>query len=123
MRQEKLVTETVENLRSAMIAGDAYTLNNIADKNLSYGHSNGYVEDKEEFIRKLVTGLSNFEKIDLSDQNIKIFGTTAVVRHKFFAQTNDSEKGVAFVNLSILLIFKKISGTWKLIARQAVKQG
>ncbi len=121
MKEETAVATTVEKLRVAMISGDAIALTKLVDDYLSYGHSNGYVEGKEEFIEKLASGKSNFEQIDLAEQSIKITDKTAVVRHKFYAQTNDGGKGVATVNLSILLIFHKVIGDWKLLARQAVR--
>ena len=119
--KEEAVATTVEKLRAAMISGDATALANLVDDNLSYGHSNGYVEAKDEFIEKLESGKSNFEQIELAEQSIKITDKIAVVRHKFYAQTNDGGKGVATVNLAILLIFHQVIGDWKLLARQAVR--
>ena len=121
MTDENAIERFVEKLRIAMINGDPKTLNEITDGNLSYGHSNGYVEGKEEFIEKLVSGISNFEKIEISDQTIKTFGNTAIVRHKFHAETNDVGKGPGAVNISILLVLQKQHDEWILIARQAVK--
>ena len=121
MKEEAAVATTVEKLRAAMISGDATALANLVDDNLSYGHSNGYVEAKDEFIEKLESGKSNFEQIELAEQSIKITDKIAVVRHKFYAQTNDGGKGVATVNLAILLIFHQVIGDWKLLARQAVR--
>lgn len=121
MKEETAVATTVEKLRMAMISGDAIVLTKLVDDDLSYGHSNGYVEGKEEFIEKLASGKSNFEQIDLAEQSIKITDKIAVVRHKFYAQTNDGGKGVGTVNLSILLIFHKVIIDWKLLARQAVR--
>ncbi len=121
MKEETEVATTVEKFRLAMISGDANELKHLVDDDLSYGHSNGYVEDKDEFIEKLVSGKSNFEQIELAEQSIKIKDKIAVVRHKFYAQTNDAGKGAATVNLSILLILHKVFGDWKLLARQAVR--
>jgi hypothetical protein len=44
---------------------------------LSYGHSNGLLEDQKEFIRALTSGESKFTKIDLSEQTISISGDVA----------------------------------------------
>ena len=75
---------------------------------------------KASFIEALATGKSDFVKIDLSEQSIKIYGKTAVVRHKLIAETNDGGKP-ATVKLSILYVWQKQGGKWQMVARQAVK--
>ena len=120
-KAEKQVAETVENLRRAMISGDSVALSNIAHDSLSYGHSGGHVEGKAEFLHKLVSKQSNFLKIDLSDQSIKIVGNTAIVRHKLVAETHDAGKEISAVHIAILYVFKKEKDKWQMLARQAVK--
>ncbi|MFN8357980.1 MAG: nuclear transport factor 2 family protein [Spirosomataceae bacterium] len=119
-KDEKAVAEAVESLRKAMIDADKATLEALAAEDLSYGHSGGSIENKAEFVEAIVSGKSDFVKIDLADQTIKIVGNTAIVRHKLAADTNNSGKpGTA--KLSVLLIWQKQKGDWKLLARQAVK--
>lgn len=118
--QEKQVVKAVEKLRRAMVEGDRQALETIADEKLSYGHSSGLVENKSEFVEKIVTGKSDFVAIDLSDQVITVSGKTAIVRHILNASTNDG--GVAgTVKIKVLLVFQKSQTGWKLLARQAVK--
>ena len=59
-KNEKAVAAAVEKLQQAMISGNRTELENIASNQLSYGHSNGYVEDKKEFVEKLASGKSDF---------------------------------------------------------------
>lgn len=118
---ETRVADAVEKLRKAMIDGNKEELENIVSDKLSYGHSGGHVEDRAEFVEKIVTGKSDFVTIELKDQTISISGKTAVVRHKLNATTNDNGKP-GEVHLAILLIFQKDHRQWKLLARQAVKQ-
>lgn len=119
-KDETAVANAVEKLRMAMIDGNKNELENIVSDKLSYGHSSGYVEDKTEFVDKIVSGKSDFVTIGLKDQSIRVSGKTAVVRHKFDATTLDNGKQ-GEVHLSILLIFQKHNKQWKLLARQAVK--
>jgi hypothetical protein len=117
---EKAVAAAVEKLKTGMLNGDKAILNNIAAPELSYGHSSGKIEDKAAFVQAIVSGESDFTKIDLSDQTIKVVGNTALVRHVLAADTKNS--GVAgTVKLAILLVWQKQQGQWKLLARQAVK--
>jgi CO dehydrogenase/acetyl-CoA synthase gamma subunit (corrinoid Fe-S protein) len=119
-KDETAVANAVEQLRKAMIDGNKSELESIALDKLSYGHSSGYVEDKTEFVDKIVSGKSDFVTIGLKDQTVRVNGKTAVVRHKLDATTLDNGKP-GEVHLSVLLIFQKENKRWKLLARQAVK--
>jgi ketosteroid isomerase-like protein len=120
-KSEKKVAEAVQKLTDAMVSGNKEDLENIVMEDLSYGHSGGHIDDKKEFVTKLAPGGgSDFVTIDLTEQTIKITGKTAVVRHILTAKTNDGGKP-ADVHLRVLLVFIKVHGNWKLLARQAVK--
>jgi hypothetical protein len=117
---EKAVAQAVEKLKTGMVNGDKNILNNLTASELSYGHSSGKIEDKAAFVKAIVSGESDFLKIDLTDQTIKIIGNTALVRHILSGDTNNS--GVAgTVKLGVLLVWQKQQGQWKLLARQAFK--
>jgi hypothetical protein len=120
-KEEKEVSAAVDFLRKAMLDGDKASLDKIAAPELSYGHSQGTIEDKAAFIDALVSGRNDFVTIELSEQTIKLVGKDlALVRHKLKAQTNNGgTAGTA--NIGILLIFQRQKGEWKLLARQAFK--
>jgi len=119
-KEEAAVATAVEKLRQAMVDGNKEALENLTSDKLSYGHSSGLVENKTEFVEKLVSGKSDFVTIALKDQAISVSGSTAIVRHKLDATTSDNGKpGEA--HLSVLLIFQNDHKQWKLLARQAVK--
>ena len=119
-KKEVAVQNAVNNLIASMISGDRDALTAVASEHLSYGHSGGHVEGRAEFVEKIASGKSDFVTIDISDQTIDIVGKTAIVRHTFSATTNDSGKP-GTVKLKVLLIFEKENGSWKMLARQAVK--
>lgn len=119
-KDEKAVTAAVEALRKAMIDPDKAVLTNLTADDLSYGHSGGQLQTREEFIETLVSGKSDFVTIDLTEQTVKVVDRTAIVRHHLSATTNDGGKPGS-VKLSILLVWVKQKGEWKLLARQAVK--
>lgn len=119
-KQELAVAEAVEKLRKAMVDADSLMLDKLASPKLSYGHSGGHIDDKKEFVQKIVSGKSDFVSIELPEQIISVSKNVAVVRHKFNAKTNDSGKP-GEVHLAVLLIWQKLHGDWKLIARQAIK--
>lgn len=120
-KHEKEVVDAVDLLKMAMINANKAALENLVAEKLSYGHSGGHIDDKREFIDKIVSGASDFVSIDLTEQTISISDDVAVVRHVLHAKTNDLGKGPGEVHLRILLVWQKQKGGWRLLARQAVK--
>jgi hypothetical protein len=119
-RQESEVISTVEKLRLAMISGVKEDLESVVHDSLSYGHSNGTIEGKYEFVEKIVSGKSDFISIEFYGQTISVQKNIALVRHNLIANINDGGKS-SEIKLKILLVFTKTGKDWKLLARQAVK--
>jgi ketosteroid isomerase-like protein len=118
---EKAVAAAVEKFRKAMIAADKTTLESLVAEELSYGHSSGLVENKAEFVDQFVTGKTVFlDNLTFSDQTIKMAGDVAMVRHRLTGDTNNNNIP-GKVDIIILMVWKKIKGEWKLLARQAAK--
>jgi ketosteroid isomerase-like protein len=119
-KQENAVANAVEQLRKAMVDADSVILDKLVSPKLSYGHSGGHIDDKKEFVQKIVSGKSDFVKIELSEQTVSVSKNVTIVRHKLNAATNDNGKP-GEVHLAVLLVWQKLHGQWKLLARQAVK--
>ena len=117
---EKAVATAVESLRKAMVDPDKAVLDILTAEELSYGHSNGVVQTKQEFMDALTSGKSDFVSIDLSGQTVKIVGNAAIVRHILSAATNDGGKP-GTTKLLVLMVWQQQKGEWKLLARQAAK--
>lgn len=120
-KDEKAIESQIELLRKSMTSPiNLEGLKSTTAPELSYGHSNDVVQTKADFIDWLVTGKSAFTKIEIKDQTISVSGNTAIVRHKFYADSNDNGKP-GQVAIGNLLVWKKIDGKWLMIARQAYK--
>ncbi len=119
-KDEKLVAESVERLRKAMIDPDKTTLEKLTSPKLSYGHSNGLIEDRATFVQALVSAKSDFTDIKLREQTITVSGNTAIVRHFLDGTTNDGGRA-GTVKLAVLLVWNQKGTSWQLLARQAVK--
>lgn len=119
-KNEIAVAVAVEKLRIAMIDADSNVLSALTSEQLSYGHSGGNVDSKKKFVEKIMSGKSNFVKIDLTEQSITLHDETAIVRLILSAVTNDDGKP-GEIHLKILMVWVKEKRQWKLLARQAVK--
>jgi len=118
---EKAVADAVERIRVAIIGAKEADLMKLTSPKLTYGHSNGLMEDQKEFIRALVSEESKFTKIDLSEQTITVSGDVALVRHKLIGDTHNKGKDPAPVRLGVFMVWQKVKGQWVLIGRQAFK--
>ncbi len=119
-KDEQAVAAAVESLRKAMVDPDKAALDALVLDELTYGHSNGLIQDKAAFEEALLSKSFDFVTIDLSAQTVTVIGSTAWVRHTLNAATNDGGKPGS-AHLSVLLVWLKQKGRWRLFARQAVK--
>ncbi|MFV8464574.1 nuclear transport factor 2 family protein [Flavobacterium sp. LB1P62] len=119
-REEIAVASRVETLRQAMIDADVNNLTAVTSTALSYGHSDGHLENQSVFIGNIVSGASDFVTIEFQNQSIRVVGDVAIVRHTLAAHTRDS--GVdKDIKIGIMLVWHKQKNKWLLIARQAFK--
>ena len=108
-KDEKNAEAAVGFLIKALESSNKADLETIASEELTYGHSNGLVEDKKAFVEALTNGSSDFENIKISNQTTKITGNLALVRHRLDAGTlNKGVKGE--IHLNVLLVFRKEKG-------------
>lgn len=118
MDERNVVAAAVEALRRATVGGDGSVLRRILLDELSFGHSNGRIEDKADLLDSL-DGKAAFRSIRQSDERIEIVGETASVRHVFDAERNRPDGTVNVVHLAILQVWVKRDGDWRLLARHA----
>lgn len=115
------VAEAIEALRTAMLSADGGALDVLTAPELNYGHSNGNVENKETFIKSILSGKDDFKTIELSDHAVTFAGDNAVARHRF--RTHVIVNGTPLdSDIGVLQVWKKEKGEWKLLARQAFKK-
>ncbi|HEX4875712.1 MAG TPA: nuclear transport factor 2 family protein [Chitinophagaceae bacterium] len=118
--EEAKLETTVKEFHQALVKKNTVSINQQTDKALSYGHSNGWVETKNELIKNLETGYISYEGFKEDSISVVINGTMANVR--FIADINASLNGVpATFHLKVLEVWVKKGKRWLLFARQSVK--
>lgn len=118
VEQGGAIAAAVEALRAAMISGDGRALAALVSDHLTYGHSDGRVQDKTDFLESLA-GKNAFKSIELSKQTIAEDGDVAWVRHVFDAVNNLPDGKTSTAHILVLQVWKRENGAWKLFARQA----
>ncbi|WP_316736984.1 nuclear transport factor 2 family protein [Pedobacter aquatilis] len=118
--QHEDVEKAVNKLTELLLNPDSVALDKITASSLSYGHSKGNVENKQQFIHTLLSGNSDFVEINITNQTIVVYNKTALVRHDLSAKTNDKNVPGS-LKLYILQVWSKEESGWKLLGRQSVK--
>ena len=119
-QDEKQIAQALERLRSVMVNPDSVALAALASDYLEYVHSSGTVRDKQGFIKEFMKRQTNLTKAEFLNQSIKITGDMAIVRHRLLADANIPGYPPV-IDVIILMVWKKESGTWRMFARQAAK--
>jgi uncharacterized protein DUF4440 len=116
---EAAVAQAVEAMRKAYVAQEKTQLEALCAEQLSYGHSNGRVENKVQFITGVMTRKAIVKSLTLSDHTIAIAGTAAIARHAWASESEIDGKSTSG-KIRVLQVWQKQDGTWKLLARQSV---
>lgn len=120
-KDEKELTEKTYLLSHTVFGTkESVTLDGLLAKTVSYGHSHGNLQTREEMIKGVCHNLSNYTDTAVSGIKIFIEDNTAIVRYLFKAKENKKDGTVADLNFSMLLVWIKEKGVWKLMGRQAV---
>ena len=117
--EEAAVTRAVDALIRAMIAADKAQLEAVTAPELSYGHSSGQIENRQQFVDGVVSRDLVAKSIDLSDRRVTIVGNDAIVRHNFTADPVNREGKTVRVCIGQMQVWQKRGGDWLLLAHQA----
>jgi hypothetical protein len=111
----------LSGLDKALVNKDAKVLEQLLHRDLTYGHSNGWVQNKHDVITDLRSGKLVYSKIENSSVDI-------VAQNKKWAsvRTNTNAEGEidhkAFqLKLHVLQVWINTKKGWQLFARQSTK--
>lgn len=118
--EEAKLATTIKEFHQALVKGNTVSINQQTDKVLSYGHSNGWVETKNELIKNLGTGYMKYNSYKEDSLRVEVNGNMAHARFvaDITAVLNGKEGNF---RLKVLEVWVKKGKRWLLFARQAVK--
>lgn len=119
-KSDDALSKAVKQLDEALISKDTMTLKTLLSDQLTYGHSNGWIEVKQDVISDLYNGKLTYKQIKQASQTREINGKVASVRIVADLDIIFNDKPLQ-IKLSILQVWKKEHRNWKLFARQSVK--
>jgi|SRR4051794_2272404 ketosteroid isomerase-like protein len=117
--EEAAVTHAVDALRRAMLSADRAQLEALLAPELSYGHSSGKIENRQEFVDNFLSGSLMPRSIELSERRVTVVGNDAIVRHNFTAEAVNKAGQVMPIRIGMMEVWQKRGGNWVLLAHQA----
>ena len=103
----------------ALVAKSA-DLSSFLDAKLSYGHSNGWLENRQELLEHIETGVMNY--LEFSEDSIVADMQDNIGYLRFVTTLKASLRGTqATFRLRVLEVWRKEDNNWVLYARQAVR--
>lgn len=118
--EKELIAKTYLLSHTVFGSKDSATLEKLLAKTVTYGHSHGNLQTREEMIKGVSKNQSNYTDTAVSAIKIFIQDKTAIVRYLFKANENKKDGTVTNLDFSMMLVWIKEKGQWKLMGRQAV---
>jgi hypothetical protein len=113
--------KAMSDLDRALVSKDQKTLASLLYSEVSYGHSNGWVQNKADVINDLQSGKLSYDKIEnLASSVVAISDHWATTRTVTNAEGKVNGNAFQF-KLHILEVWLKTSDGWQLLARQSTK--
>ena len=114
------VGAAVEELRKASLAADIAKLTALSSDAISYGHSDGRVQNKAEMLDGFKSRKASVKSIDFPELKVAVTGDTAVSRHLYVSQS-ELEGKTTDTKIGVIECWHKEGGAWKLLGRQGYK--
>ncbi len=120
-KNEKVLIEKTYLLSHTVFGTkDSLTLEDLFAKQATYGHSHGNLQTREEAIAGISKNKSIYTDTAISIIKVIIEDDVAIVRHLFKAKETSKEGKVTPLNFTMMLVWIKEKGKWRLMGRQAV---
>jgi ketosteroid isomerase-like protein len=118
--EKQLVERTYLLSHTVFGTKDSLTLEDLFAKQATYGHSHGNLQTREEAIKGISKNKSTYTDTSVTILKVIVEKNTAIVRHLFKAKENKADGSVTPLNFTMMLVWVKEKGKWRLMGRQAV---
>jgi hypothetical protein len=120
-KDEKTIIEKTYLLSNTVFGTkDSLTLENLFAQTATYGHSHGKIQTRKEAIDGVSSNRSVYTDTSISNIKVIVEDNTAIVRYFYKAKENKKDGTVTPLNFTMMLVWVKEKGEWKLFGRQAV---
>ena len=100
---------------AAMVDGDLETLDRLLADEVSYAHSSGVRDTKEQYFAKVRSGYYDYHSIDHPVERVAVLGDTAIVVGRMTADLTVDGTRKTIDNLA-LAVWTRTDAGWRLLA-------
>ncbi len=103
-----------------IVSKNVDSLKNLLDDRLTYVHSNGWIQSKQEVFDDFASGKLDYQKIEISEASARIYDHTAIVigKGKFSGQVNKNPFALDLLYTEIYIYKDR---KWLLASRHSSK--
>ena len=118
--EEAKVIKTSKEFHQALVQHNKVSIIQQTDKALSYGHSNGWIQNKNDMTADYESGRLSYQSITEDSISVTMNGNMASVRFNgVYVATNSGVKSEN--HLKVLEVWVKKGNRWILFSRQGFK--
>ena len=100
---------------AAMVEGDLEALDRLCADEVSYAHSSGVRDTKQEYFAKVRSGYYDYHRIDHPVERVEVLGDTAIVVGRMTADLSVDGTRKTIDNLALAVWVRTAAG-WRLLA-------
>jgi len=115
------ITENIRKIEKALIEKDSIVLQNLLHDNLSFGHSNAYIETKLDILNDLRTKKITYIFFETNSIDFTFLSDNKVVTRREINAKGRFKQYDFDLDMNVLEVWIFDQNVWKLLARQGVK--
>lgn len=114
---EEAIKANIEAFRKANLAQDKAAFEAMLSEKLVYGHSDGRLESKAEFIAAVMARKAKLKELKFPDIKVRVNGNNATVRHLWESESELDGK-TTVTKIDVTQVWQKqADGKWLLASR------
>jgi len=116
------ITENIRIIEKALVQKDTIALQNLLHPDLTFGHSNAWIENKESLIFDLKTQKVDYTSFEnISDINFTFYSDYYVITRRKINANGKFKQHDFSIKMNVLEVWIFNDNRWVLLARQNVK--
>lgn len=117
---EQAILDLEQQWVTALLTGDAETLERMYAEGIVYTHTNAAMDTKASYLAKIRSGDLTYQSLERTDIAVQIFGATALATCRWVAQSVAG--GIQYqIDARYLHVYAQLDGAWKLVAHQSTR--
>ena len=119
-KTERQLAQLERQRFEAMTEKNVEFLDGVLADELTYGHSNGLIESREDHLRNITSGDITYLEMEPLEMDVRSFRRSAVITG--LLRVKGLYRGKEFdIRLRYTDVYQKQKGRWRLVAWQSVK--